>query len=260
MKLDGPSVVLNPSSPTPLFVQLKEALLHGLRSGMWSDDTPLPSERQMTIDLGVSRATVRQAIQELETEGWLLRKQGKGTFSNTAKVEQPLELLAGFTENMRAQGFEPSSNLLEQAMHPASEQVARHLRVLPGAPTITIRRVRLIEGEPLLYEVCHLNESLVPGLAASEIVGSLYETLRSKYRIDLASGEETIEAVSATEEIAGLLHVSPGAPLVYTERSVLTDRGQPVEFTQRWGRGDKSSFRVRLAAGNTMITRKEDLS
>jgi GntR family transcriptional regulator len=232
--------------------------LHGLRSGFWSDDSPLPSERQMTADLGVSRATVRQAIQELESEGWLLRKQGKGTFSNTAKVEQRLELLAGFSENMRAQGYEPSSKLLEIGLQSATDAVAYALKLLPGAPVVVARRIRLIDGEPLLYEICHLNESLAPGLATRDLTGSLYEILRTTYRLVLAGGEETIEAVAATPELAELLRVKPNVPLVYTERTVLTDKGQPVEFTQRWGRGDKSSFRVKLAAGNTMITMKED--
>ncbi len=112
--------VLNPSSPTPLFVQIKEALLHGLRSDMWSEDHPLPSERQLTVELGVSRATVRQAIQELESEGWLIRRQGRGTFSNMHKVEQRLELLAGFSDNMRAQGLEPSSRVIAHGLEPAS--------------------------------------------------------------------------------------------------------------------------------------------
>lgn len=258
MNLTDLRVVLDSRSPTPLFVQLKDALLHGLRSGLWTDDRPLPSERQMTADLGVSRATVRQAIQELEAEGWLLRKQGKGTFSNAAKVEQRLELLAGFSENMRAQGFEPGSELVEAGLRSASGTVARALHLLPGAPVVVASRVRQIDGEPLLYEICHINETLAPGLATRDLTGSLYEILRNIYRIDLAGGEETIEAVAATAEIAGLLGVGEGDPLVYTERTVLTDKGQPVEFTQRWGRGDKSSFRVKLAAGNTMITRKED--
>lgn len=250
--------VLDHRSPTPLFVQLKDVLLHGLRSGMWSEDQPLPSERQLTSELGVSRATVRQAIQELENEGWLIRRQGKGTFSSQPKVEQRLELLAGFSENMRAQGFEPTSRVLETGLTSASEKVARVFNQLPGWPVVTLRRVRLIDGEPLLYEISHINETLAPGLATFDLAGSLYHTLLNHYRITLAGGEETIEAVSADAELAELLDVEPGAPLVYTERTVVTDKGQPVEFTQRWGRGDKSSFRVKLSAGNTLITRKED--
>lgn len=250
--------VLDPNSSTPLFAQLKDALRHALRNGMWSDDQPLPSERQLTSELGVSRATVRQAIQELETEGWLVRRQGKGTFSSQPKVEQRLELLAGFSENMRAQGFEPTSRVLEAGLASASEKVARVFNQLPGWPVVMLRRIRLIDGEPLLYEISHLNETLAPGLATLDLGGSLYATLTSHYRLTLASGEETIEAVAADPELAELLEVEVGAPLVYTERTVLTDKGQAMEFTQRWGRGDKSSFRVKLSAGNTLITKKDD--
>lgn len=250
--------VLNPGSPTPLFVQIKEALLHGLRSEMWSEDHPLPSERQLTVELGVSRATVRQAIQELESEGWLIRRQGRGTFSNVHKVEQRLELLAGFSDNMRAQGLEPSSRVIGNGLEPATEKVGHMLGVLPGAPVVVLKRVRLVDGEPLLFEISHINESLVPGLVTLELSGSLYDTLVNHYRLVLASGEETIEAVAADAAIAALLDVPEGSPTVYTERTVVTDKGQTIEFTQRWGRGDKSSFRVQLAAGNTLITRKDD--
>ncbi|RUT30231.1 GntR family transcriptional regulator [Arsenicitalea aurantiaca] len=249
---------IDPKAPLPLFVQIKEALLHGLRNGAWDAESPIPSERQLMTELGVSRATVRQAIQELEIEGWLVRRQGRGTFPHAPKVEQRLELLAGFSDNMRAQGLEPSSRLVGRRLANADPRVARALGILPGAPVALIERVRLVNADPLLYEISAINEALAPDLLEQDLSGSLYALLGRRYRLVLAHGEETLEAVAADRDLARHLDIPEGSPLVYTERTVSTDRGQAVEFTRRWGRGDKSSFRVTLSGGNTQITRKHD--
>lgn len=250
------SVVASPS-PGPLYMRLKDALLHNLREGTWDEDRPLPSERELTTGLRISRATVRQAMQELESEGWLIRRQGHGTYPNTGKVEQQSGFLAGFSETMRANGLEPSSRILDAALVTAEPDVASALAILPGAAVARIRRLRSVNGEPLLLESSHLDAAQVPGIVEADLSGSLYDTLRDTYRIVLTSGEETFEARLADADTARALAIKEGDPVLYTERTVRTDKGVTIEFTRRFARADKASFRVRLSGSDTQINWKD---
>lgn len=248
---------LNPKAPVPLYLQLKEAILAVLHGGGWGQDKPLPSERELSERLGISRSTVRQAIHELEIEGWLVRRQGRGTFPVQAKVEQPLVMITSFTENMRQAGIEASSRLLSASLEPASGRVAKALGLGARGVVAVITRLRLGDGVPLMLERSHINYALTPGLLERDLSGSLYEVLHGAYRLNFATGQESLEAVTAEPWLAKLLGIKRGAPVLYTERTVITDNGLALEFTQRYGRADKCSFRVTLQGDNTQITVKE---
>ncbi len=247
---------LNPKAPTPLYLQLKEGLLTVLQNGQWGE-RPLPSERELSEQLNISRSTVRQAVHELEFEGWLVRRQGRGTFPVQAKLEQPLVMVSSFTENMRQAGVEPSSKLLSATLEPATGRVAKALRLRSGGVVAVITRLRLADGIPVMLERSHLNYSLTPGLLERDLSGSLYELLHNVYRLSFATGEESLEAITAEPWLAKALDIKRGAPVLYTERTVVADTGVMLEFTQRYGRADKCSFRVTLQGDNTQITVKE---
>jgi GntR family transcriptional regulator len=248
---------LNPSAPIPLYVQLKEAVLGVLQKGEWSEDRPLPSERELSEQLLISRSTVRQAIHELELEGWLVRRQGRGTFPVQAKVEQPLVMVTGFTENMCRAGIRPSTKLISARLEPAEDRVAKALHLGPGGVVAILTRLRLADGVPMMLEVSHLNYALTPGLLDRNLEGSLYEILHDVYRLRFATGQESIEAIMAEPWLAKLLQLKRRVPILYTERTVLTESGAALEFAQRYGRADKCSFRVTLQGDNTQITLKE---
>lgn len=248
---------LNPKAPLPLYLQLKEAILGGLHGGEWVEDKPLPSERELSEKLNISRSTVRQAIHELELEGWLVRRQGRGTFPVQAKVEQPLVMITSFTENMRQAGIKATSKLLSASLEPATGRVAKALRLGARGVVAVITRLRLGDDVPLMLERSHINYDLTPGLLERDLSGSLYEVLHGAYRLNFATGEESLEAITAEPWLAKVLNIKRGAPVLYTERSVSTDSGAALEFTQRYGRADKCSFRVALQGDNTQITVKE---
>jgi GntR family transcriptional regulator len=248
---------LDPGSPVPLYRQLREAIQRVLQGGGWSDDRPLPSERELSESLSISRATVRQAIHELELEGWLVRRQGRGTFPSPAKVEQPLKLITGFSENMRQAGMNPTSRLISARLEPASPKVTAALRLSRGGVVAVITRLRLGDGQPLMLERAHVNYALTPGLLEHDLSKSLYETLHTAYRLQFARGDETVEAIMADAKLAKVLSLKPGAPVLYTQRTVTTDAGAFLEFTERYGRADKCSFRVTLDGDNTQIAVKE---
>jgi GntR family transcriptional regulator len=244
---------LDPSAAVPLYRQLREVLQRALTEAQWRDDQPLPSEREMSEQLNISRATVRQAIHELELEGWLVRRQGRGTFPAPKRIEQPLKLITGFSENMRQAGMNPGSRLLEARLEPATIRVARALRLPRGGVVAVVTRLRLADDEPLMLERAHLNYALTPGLLERDLTGSLYETLTRAYRLHFATGDETVEAITADPKLAKTLGIKRGAPVLYTQRTVTTDSGAFLEFTERFGRADKCSFRVTLEGDNTRI-------
>jgi GntR family transcriptional regulator len=253
-----PELTLNTDNRLPLYVQLKEGLQRALQEGFWPQEQALPSERELSEQLQISRATVRQAVQELEHEGWLVRRQGRGTFASQPKVEQPLVMISSFTENMERAGLKAESRLLSASLEPATAQVAKALKLGPSGVVAVIARLRLGGGEPLMLERSHLNYALTPGLLEHELSGSLYELLHQTYRLVFAAGVERIEAIAAEPWLAKALGIRRGEPVLYTERSVTTDSGVGLEFTQRYGRADKCSFRVQLVGDNAQIAIKEE--
>src|SRR5205814_6673140 len=159
----------------------------------------LPSERQLTADLGVSRLTVRAALDELVRDGYLVRRRGSGTFVSEPKIAQELTMTS-FTEDMRRKGMKPASRTLGLDVVPAGARLGRFLHVSPSEPIVVVKRLRLADRETMAIETLHVRDALVPGLTARELEGgSFYELLRSRYGIVIAGGVQTIEPTVTNE-------------------------------------------------------------
>ena len=224
----------------PKYWRLKRHLLeltHTLPAG-----SPVPPERTLAVEFETSRTTVRQAIQELIVEGRLERVHGRGTFVARPKVAQTLQLTS-YTEDMRAQGREPTSRLLSMDTVPADERLAERLRIRPGARVVRIERLRMADGEPMAVETTHLSARRFSGLRRHvERHGSLYAALAAGYDVHLASAEETIETALATPAEAALLGTEVGLPLLLLSRHSFTADGEPVEWVRSLYRGDRYKF------------------
>lgn len=208
--------------------------------------SPMPTERELCQTYGVSRATVRQALGQLEVEQRIYRKQGKGTFVANVKIEQRLELLS-HTEGMRASGIVPSSKLIDVRRVAAGTDVGGRLNLSATAEVLRIERLRLADGEPIAIEVVSLSAQRFDGITAElSDTASLYQLLFSHYGIELASAEETIEAVVAEGRDAGLLRCAPGMPLLMLSRRTLDTSGQPIEYVRSLYRGDRYRFQTGL--------------
>src|SRR5919201_316295 len=143
----------------------------------------IPSERRLSTDLGVSRLTLRAALDELVREGYLVRKHGSGTFVGQPKIAQQLTLTS-FSEDMRRRGMVPDSRTIGLENVHAGPQVGRALHVSPDARVYRIRRLRLADNLPMALETLHVPGSLVPGLTAAQLEhGSWYELLEDRYNI-----------------------------------------------------------------------------
>ena len=145
--------------------------------------TAIPSERQLSADLGVSRLTVRAALDELAREGYLVRRRGSGTYVQQPKIAQELTITS-FSEDMRRRGMEPGSRRSRSTAELAGARLGRFLNVSPSEKIVVVKRLRLADGETMAIETLHIPEALVPGLAPKDLAGSFYELLRDRYGVD----------------------------------------------------------------------------
>jgi GntR family transcriptional regulator len=224
----------------PKYWGLKRHLLDLLSS--MPPGSPIPTERSLAAEFDVSRTTVRQALAELTVEGRLLRVQGKGTFAAEPKVAQRLQL-SSYTEDMRAQGREPSSKLLEISEDPADVELARLLAIRAGAKVLRMHRLRLADNEPMAIETTHLPLSRFRGLRRYvSSGGSLYQVLRERFGVEMGHAEETIETALASPEEAELLGADVGLPMLLLSRHSFDSTGNPVEWVRSVYRGDRYKF------------------
>ncbi|WP_399552555.1 GntR family transcriptional regulator [Streptomyces sp. YIM 98790] len=213
--------------------------------------TPVPPERSLAAEFDTSRTTVRQALQELVVEGRLERIQGKGTFVAKPKVAQVLQLTS-YTEDMRAQGLEPTSQLLEIGYITADDRLSRLLDIPEGGRVLRIERLRLANGEPMAIETTHLSQERFPALRRSLVkYTSLYTALAEVYGVHLAHAEETIETSLATPREAGLLGTDVGLPMLMLSRHSRDSNGDPVEWVRSVYRGDRYKFVANLERPRT---------
>ncbi len=199
----------------------------------------IPSERQLCSQLGVSRLTVRAALDDLVREGMLVRRHGSGTFVSEPKIAQELTMTS-FTEDMRRRGMEPGSRTLGLRTTPAGAHLGRLLHVSPSEPVVIIRRVRLADHETMAIETLHVRESLIPGIVADDLEQrSFYDLLQDQFGIEIVSGSQTIEPTVTNEEESDALGVPLHSPAFLFERTTRAADGQIVEYVRSIYRGDR---------------------
>ena len=199
----------------------------------------IPSERQLSTDLGVSRLTVRAALDDLAREGYLVRRRGAGTFVSEPKITQELTMTS-FTDDMQRRGMRPSSRTLELRTSPAGARLGRLLRVSPSEPVVIATRLRLADGESMAIETVHIRASRVPGLSARDLEErSFYVLLEERYGIEIVGGEQTIEPTVTDEDESDALGVPLHSPAFRFERLTQSAEGEIVEFVESVYRGDR---------------------
>src|SRR6478736_1504550 len=199
----------------------------------------IPSERQLSSNFGVSRLTVRAALDELVREGMLVRRHGSGTFVSEPKIAQELTMTS-FTEDMQRRGMTPASRTLDLRVTPAGAHLGRLLHVSPSEPVVIISRLRLADRETMAIETLHVREALVPGLSARDLERqSFYEILLERYGVDVVGGLQTIEPTVTNETESEALGVPLHSPALLFERTTRSWTGEIVEYVRSIYRGDR---------------------
>jgi GntR family transcriptional regulator len=232
----------------PLYLQIAEGLLDRIESGELAPGDRLPPERALSEMLGVNRLTLRRALRTLETQGLLTRRQGKGTYVASPKIERQASQLVSFTRGMRRRGFIPGIRLIAAEERPVEAALAGELRLPTSAPVYEILRVRTLNQEPMLLERYTLSVRRFPGLLRFDLqTRSLYEILETEYRVVIQRARQSLEPVVASEYEAGLLGLKPGAPLMLERRLSFDAQGAPVEHGRDLYRGDRFRFTTETA-------------
>jgi GntR family transcriptional regulator len=210
----------------------------------------IPSERQLGVDLGVSRLTVRAALDELVREGYLVRRRGAGTFVAEPKVQKGGIDITSFSDDMRARGLTPGSRTLELREIPAGARLGRIMHVSPSEPVVAVKRLRLADGEPMAIELLHVRSALMPGLTASDLEEhSFYELLAQRYDLAIVGGTQTVEPTVTNEEESSTLGVPLHSPALLFERVTRTAEGDVVEYTSSTYRGDRYRLVTEIGVG-----------
>jgi GntR family transcriptional regulator len=249
-------VQLDPSGslgPTAADVRLRLRQL--VADGTRRPGERLGGERDLAAALGVSRATLRQALTALEREGVILRVRGRGggTFVAPRKVERDLSRIVGIPELLRTQGFAAGSQVVSAGLEPADDSVAAALALGPGDPVARIVRIRLADGGPISLENACFPARRFPGLFNLPLSGSLYELFADQYDVHPGEAVEQIEVVLAGEEEAALLRTAVGVPLLALRRITYDPLGEPFEHSHDLFRADRIRIVVR-SAGSTVAT------
>ncbi len=241
------------STSVPRYRAIADALAGAIRSGALDIGGQLPSERELSAEYGVSRMTARVALKSLVEQGLVSSIEAKGYFVAASRIDQRLQTLTSFSEDMRRSGRRPSSIVLAARMVQAGADVAARLGVAEGAAVYHLLRLRLADAVPVALEAAHVPDSLAPGLidSADFAAESLYATLKRRFGILPVEAEQSFEASAASASDAAILQIEVGSPVLRMTRLSLAADGRPIEFVQSVYRGDRFTMRVRLAPGST---------
>src|SRR5215510_8850894 len=233
-------ITLSKDLPIPLYHQLKTLLLEQIRTGEMKPNDRLPAEDELAATHGVSKATVRQALNELAVAGVLRREQGRGTFVAEPKLAQGPREMTSFTDEMRSRGLLPTSKVLKQEVIKAEADVAEKLQIAEGFEVMMLKRLRLADGEPMGIQTAYISLSLAPQLDQEDFTdASLYAALERKYGLWPARAQESYVAVLLDRAEAKLLKVAVASPALSAERVSYLNSGQPLELTYSIMRGDR---------------------
>ncbi|MER5684021.1 GntR family transcriptional regulator [Streptomyces sp. NPDC002205] len=232
------------TSPVPLYYQLSQQLEAAIEQGRLAPGSLLGNEIELAARLGLSRPTVRQAIQSLVDKGLMVRRRGVGTQVVHSQVKRPLEL-SSLYDDLEAAGQRPATRVLGNRIEPATARIAAALGVPEGTDVHLVERLRSAHDEPMALLRNHVPAGLVDlGTERLEATG-LYRIMRAA-GITLHSARQSVGARLATAEEAAQLAESEGAPLLTMERTTYDDTGRAVEFASHVYRASRYAFDFQL--------------
>ncbi|GAA4214436.1 GntR family transcriptional regulator [Actinocatenispora rupis] len=228
------------SPRSPLALSLAASLEREILSGHWPVGSKLPTERELAARSRVSRQVVREAFDELERAGFIIRRQGSGTYVAGRRLEQSLLGHFSIVDALRSSGATITTEVLSRTVTPALPAVAASLDIDPDASVLELERLRRADGEPLMLEQTWLPADRLPGIAAAQFSDtSLYAILREEYGVLLVRATESFEPVVLHQDEARPLEVAAGSPALMLLRTTYDDAGVPMEAARALLRADR---------------------
>ena len=237
--------------PVPYYYQIARFLREVIEDSDADADLgeiALPSEAELCDLYGVTRGTVRHALEVIEREGLIYREKGRGTFLKRRRVEYDPTKLCSYTEDMRARGWAPGTCVLSVACVLPRPHIRNELQVADGQRVWELYRLRLANGEPLSLQWSFIPCDLAPDLDARDLSESLYYVLKNEYDHALEAADQLIRTRAASLAEAELLGIEEGDAVFVIERTTYDQRGEPIEFLHSIWRGDRYDFRIHLAS------------
>lgn len=231
------------SSPVPLYHQLAELLRGAISDGTLPPGSRLENEVALAERLGLSRPTMRQALQELVDKGLLVRRRGVGTQVVHPHVNRSMALTS-LHDDLARSGRTPSTEVLDYDVAPAAHELAEALGIAPGSDVVTVRRLRSADGEPLAILTNHIPVAAAPTREQLETEG-LYEVMRAR-GVQFRVARQSVGARLATASEARLLHERPRAALVTMHRTAYDDAGTVIEVGDHVYRASRYAFETTL--------------
>lgn len=230
---------IDKNSSEPIYLQIASAIRESLQNGVISPDVPMPPERVLAEQFGVSRMTMRQANDVLEREGLINRQRGRGTFATPQHIVKQAQEALGFSEEIRRRGGVPSSRLISFKTVPATASMAHYFDIEIGEPIYEIKRVRLADNVPIALELVQIPTRLCPKLERFNLIDySLYQILEENYRLHIVRSEDEHSAIPATKLHRKLLEMPANAAIFLVKRKTYTNENRPLELGVTAYRGD----------------------
>lgn len=217
----------------PLYVQLRDALAERIAGGEWKPGSAIPNESDLAREFGVSAGTMRKALDMMEADRLLTRRQGRGTFVN----DQASEELAWRFSNLRTvdgQRLDPHAQTTHVAEGAASEEERLRLDLGPDDRIYRVHRTRLHNNQPFMVEHATVPAELFPGLDKEGELAIRIILLAQQHGVLLGKAEERISIGEASQAVAKAIGLAPGRPVMVLDRIVLALDGRPVEWRVAW--------------------------
>jgi GntR family transcriptional regulator len=232
------------------YQRVREDLATEIERGRRPPGSRLPPERALAEHFGVSRVTLRRALEELARAG-VVTRSGTGWAVVSATIGEPPNVLMSFSEMAASRGLVPGSRVLDRRVRPATIDEAESLGLAPGASLFELERLRAMDEVPIMIDRTRIPLSLAPGLEEEEFEGtSLYAVLEQRYGMRPTRARFTVEAIAADERRARLLAHGIGEPLLLCRQQTEDQTGRQMELCEMSYRGDRYRFRATLLRGS----------
>jgi len=236
-------------------------LRRAIQSGRWEVGEQIPSEPELAATFGVSRGTVRKAIERLVSDQMLRKEQGRGTFVTSAmpRLQKSLEWLASFTDQLRDSGIRPSTEVLAAGLVAAGQVEGRVIEgfgLSETAEVVYVRRLRRGDDQPFAIQTVYLQPERCPGILDGGVdLTHLFRLYAERYGVRISLAHEIIRVATAGPEEAALLEIPAGAPVVIRDRISADQDEYPFEVLHSVDRGDRFEYRYQILGDSTGLMR-----